>query len=93
MPDACPVYRPRKPHLTPFYQVYQERFEKRYGFWRLYLKEVMVHYLECGDLSAGFARIRCDACGAERVLAFSCKERKFCPSQGSSRVKRDPWRI
>ena len=93
MPEACPVYRPRKPHLTPFYQVYQERFEKRYGFWRLYLKEVMVHYLECGDLSAGFARIRCDACGAERVLAFSCKERKFCPSQGSSRVKRDPWRI
>jgi len=43
-PEACPVDRPRKPHLTPFYQcvqdhyetleqVYQERFEKRYGFW------------------------------------------------------------
>jgi len=40
----------------------------------------MVHYLDCGDLHAGFARIRCDACGTERVLAFSCKERKFCPS-------------
>jgi hypothetical protein len=46
----------------------------------------MVHYLECGDLSAGFARIRCDACGTERALAFSCKERKFCPSCGQKRA-------
>jgi hypothetical protein len=49
MPEACPVYRPRKPHLTPFYQcvqdhfdtfeqVYEERFAKCYGFWRPYLK-------------------------------------------------------
>jgi hypothetical protein len=54
MPEACPVYRPRKPHLTSFYQcvqdhyetleqVYPERFAKRYGFWRPYLKEIMVH--------------------------------------------------
>ena len=62
---------PRKPHLTPFYQcvqdhyetleqVYPERFAKRYGFWRPYLKQVMVHYLSCGDLHEGFARIhRC----------------------------------
>ena len=59
-PEACPVYRPRRPHLTPFYQcvqdhyetleqVYPERFAKRYGFWRPYLKQIMVHYLECGD--------------------------------------------
>ena len=65
MPEACPVYRPRKPHLTPFYQcvqdhyetleqVYPERFEKRYGFWRPYLKEVMIRYLACGDLHARF---------------------------------------
>ena len=55
MPEACSVYRPRKPHLTPFYQCVQdhyealepfwpERFEKRYGFWRPYLKEVMVRH-------------------------------------------------
>ena len=97
MPDVCPVYRPRKPHLTPFYQcvqdhyesleqVYPERFVKRYGFWRPYLKEIMLHYLECGDLHRGFARIRCDACGTERILAFSCKERKFCPSCGQKRA-------
>jgi len=97
MPEACPVYRSRKPHLTPFYQcvqdhyetleqVYPERFAKRYGFWRPYLKEIMVNYLSCGDVHEGFARIRCDACGTERVLAFSCKERKFCPSCGQKRA-------
>jgi hypothetical protein len=49
MPEGCPVYRPRKPHLTPHYQcvqdhfetleqVYPERFAKRYGLWRPFLK-------------------------------------------------------
>jgi len=89
MPEACPVYCPRKPRLTPFYQcvqdhyetleqVYPERFAKRYGFWRPYLKEIMVHYLECGDLHSGFARIRCDACGTERLLALACTS--YCTS-------------
>ncbi len=66
MPDPCTVYRPRKPHLTPLYQCVQdhyealeslwsERFEKRSGFWRPYLKEVMVRYLACGDLHEDFA--------------------------------------
>lgn len=43
-------------------------------------KEVLVRYLECGDLHAGFARIRCDACGTERLLAYSCKRSYVCPS-------------
>jgi hypothetical protein len=91
MAEPCPVYRPRKPHLTPLYhcvqdhyealeQFWPERFEKRYGFWRPYLKEVMVRYLACGDPHEGFARIRCHACGTERILAFSCKRRYLCPS-------------
>ncbi len=78
MPEACPAYRPRKPHLTPFYQCVQdhyemleqvrpERFEKHFNLWRPYLKEVKIRYLACGDLHAGFARIRCDACGTERL--------------------------
>jgi hypothetical protein len=64
MPEACPVYRPRKPHLTPHYkcvqdhfetleQLWPERFEKHFGFWRPYLKEVMLRYLACGDLPDG----------------------------------------
>jgi len=91
MAEPSPVYRPRKPHLTPLYQCVQERyealeqlwperFEKRYGFWRPHLKEAMVRYLTCGDFHEGFARIRCEKCGTERILACSCKRRYLCPS-------------
>jgi hypothetical protein len=66
-------------HYEALEQFWPERFENRYGFWRPYLKEVMVRYLECGDLDNGFARIRCDECGTERALAFSCKRRYMCP--------------
>jgi hypothetical protein len=37
-------------------------------------------YLPCGILARGFARIRCDDCAAERLVAFSCKGRGVCPS-------------
>ncbi|MGH2982089.1 MAG: transposase, partial [Solirubrobacterales bacterium] len=36
-------------------------------------------YLRCGILAHGFARIRCDACAAERLVAFSCKGRGRLP--------------
>ena len=39
-----------------------------------------VSVLECGNLERGFARIRCDHCEHEYLLAFSCKSRCFCPS-------------
>jgi hypothetical protein len=34
----------------------------------------------------GFARIRCDACAAERLVAFSCKGRGACPSCNARRM-------
>jgi len=37
----------------------------------------------------GFARIRCPDCGEERLLMFSCKTRRFCPSCHSKR--REEW--
>jgi len=39
-------------------------------------------FLRCGVLAHGFARVRCGACGFERLLPFSCKGRGFCPSCG-----------
>lgn len=38
------------------------------------------------------ARIRCDACAHEYLLAFSCKGRYFCPSCHAKRLAlcRDP---
>ncbi len=43
-------------------------------------------YLGCGILAHGFVRARCDACGCERLVAFSCKGRGFCPSCGGRRM-------
>ena len=43
-------------------------------------------YLECGVLAHGFLRLHCDACGHDRLLAFSCKGRAICPSCGGRRM-------
>ena len=41
---------------------------------------------DCGDLHFGFARVKCEDCGHEYLLAFSCKRRHFCPSCHQKRV-------
>jgi hypothetical protein len=48
--------------------------------------ETLDRFLDCGDLHKGFARVRCDACGHEYVLPFSCKTRCFCPSCHQKRM-------
>jgi len=47
---------------------------------------VIHRYLDCGDLHNGFVRVKCPDCGAEYLLAFSCKRRHFCPSCHQKRV-------
>nr|WP_232222238.1 transposase zinc-binding domain-containing protein [Thioalkalivibrio paradoxus] len=44
------------------------------------------HFLECGILAHGFARARCDACGHDFLIAFSCKGRAVCPSCNTRRM-------
>jgi len=43
-------------------------------------------FLHCGVLKHGFLRVVCEHCHAERLLAFSCKKRGFCPSCGPRRM-------
>jgi hypothetical protein len=45
-----------------------------------HVEKELREYVGCGALGAGFLRLRCDGCGAERVVAFSCKGRGFCPT-------------
>jgi hypothetical protein len=83
-PDG--VYRPRHPETTVFYQVmeqhfdryvyaYEERFEPRSGPLRSSVRPAVEAFLGCGRLDGGtgFARIRCDSCKAEHLLALSCR--------------------
>ncbi|MBC8421353.1 MAG: transposase [Actinobacteria bacterium] len=89
-------YRRRKPQHTPYYQCiedhyeqfkrsYDRNFSKKYGYLRSHIEKVIFQYLDCGILHNGFARIRCE-CGHEKLLAFSCKRRHFCPSCHAKRV-------
>lgn len=43
-------------------------------------------YLTCGRLEHGFLRVRCETCHHEKLVAFSCKRRGFCPSCGVRRM-------
>ena len=76
------LYRPRQARQTPLYQLletyyedvkalWEERFEKTYGYWRGFVDAVVARYLDCGVPEAGFARLKCDSCGAEKLLGFS----------------------
>ena len=85
------VYRARNPKKSPLWQcahrhydefeaAYPEAYQPRYGVLRPIIPEVVHKFLECGNLERGFARIRCDHCEHEYLLAFSCKSRWFCPT-------------
>jgi hypothetical protein len=64
---------------------WEERFERRCGFWRGSVDEQVGRYLDCGLYENGFARIRCPDCAEEYLLAFSCKTRELCPSCAAKR--------
>ena len=66
--------------------MYDERFAREYGPWRPVVAQVTDKFLACGILEHGFARIRCDACAHEYLLAFSCKGRYVCPSCHAKRL-------
>jgi len=87
-------YRARNPRATPLYRLFEahfdevrgrweERFERRCGFWSGFVDEQVRRYLDCGLFENGFARIRCPECSEEYLLAFSCKTRELCPTCGS----------
>ena len=90
------VYRPRRPTTTPLYPVVQhhletflaqatERDPMGYGVPSWVEKDLRA-YLRCGILAHGFARVRCEDCGHERLLAFSCAGRGVCPSCNTRRM-------
>ena len=96
-PVAHGVYKPRRPQASPLFRlvqdhlhrlqtVYDERFAHEYGPWRPVVGQVADKFLACGILEHGFARIRCDACAHEYLLAFSCRGRYFCPSCHAKRL-------
>ena len=84
--QASPLFRLVQDHFRTLAAVYDERFAPTYGAWRAVVPEVADKFLACGVLEHGFARVRCDRCAHEYLLAFSCKARYFCPSCHAKRL-------
>ncbi len=72
-------------HLETFLAQATETDPMGYGVPSWVEKDLRA-YLRCGILAHGFARLKCEDCGHERLLAFSCKGRGICPSCNTRRM-------
>ena len=90
------VYRPRQPraqplfkilsdHFPAFLQDYEAKHQKTWGARRHVVERAVPRFLRCGLLEFGFARLYCEGCRGERLLAFSCRQRGLCTSCGAKR--------
>ena len=79
-PRRSPLWQCAHRHFAAFVQRYPHDYQPRLGPLRPVISQVIHKFLDCGNLDRGFARIRCDHCCHEYLLAFSCKCRWFCPS-------------
>ncbi|MGH7261640.1 MAG: transposase, partial [Nitrospiraceae bacterium] len=87
-------YERRRPEETTLYTLVQDHLETFLAQVELetgmglpdFVKEEFDAFLECGILAHGFLRLRCADCAHEKLVAFSCKRRGFCPSCGARRM-------
>jgi hypothetical protein len=89
------TYEPRHPSQGLLYQIVHDHFETfraqtaslrdGEGLPR-FVEQEFRDFLQCGWLAGGFARFRCDDCGLDRLVPFSCKGRALCPSCGGRRM-------
>ena len=92
---AVATYKPRDPSRTVLYKVVADHLETSLatldadptakGFPQ-YVQDEFYASLQCGVLAHGFVRLGCDTCPHQMLLAFSCKQRGFCPSCAGRRM-------
>ncbi len=78
------LHRVVREHLQTFLWELDRREHERGA--PLFVKREFQRFVRCGVLAHGFARSRCTGCGTDRLVAFSCKGRGFCPSCGRRRM-------
>jgi hypothetical protein len=81
-PEATLLYRLVEQHYPVFRELRARDGRSLPG----HVQEEFGAYLKCGRLQEGFLRVRCGSCQAEKLVAFSCKKRGFCPSCGGRRM-------
>jgi putative transposase/transposase-like zinc-binding protein len=95
MGSVVPVFRPRDAEHTVLHQVIAEHLE---GFLRTvaeagdgvglpqFVEREFREFLTCGVVEHGVARFRCEGCGREHLVPFSCKGRAWGPGCGGRRM-------
>ena len=86
--DVTPqVYQSRHPERTMPYQLIQQHAKSWLAQPQAkgdsiprYIEKGFSRFMDCGILAKGFARVRCDYCGDDFLVAFSCKDRGICRS-------------
>ena len=87
------MYARRQPEVTLLYKLIEQYYpdfvahlDMQNRILPKYVHNEFEAYLQCGILSHGFLRVRCECCQHERLVAFSCKRRGFCPSCCAKRM-------
>jgi hypothetical protein len=82
-PEQTTLYRPVQQHAASFFAQAEDAAGADLP---QFVKDEFDAFLECGILAHGFLRLRCGDCGHDKLVAFSCKRRGFCPSCGARRM-------
>jgi hypothetical protein len=88
-----PGYARHRPEQTLLYQLVEAHYPAFLAAREAadrplpkYVQREFEAYLRCGRFDYGFLRVKCESCQAEKLVAFSCKRRGFCPSCGARRM-------
>lgn len=81
-PENTLLYQLVKEHWARFQNMLVEQGRSLPG----YVVREFEDYLKCGRLERGFLRVQCESCHSEKLVAFSCQRRGFCPSWGARRM-------
>lgn len=88
------TYQRRKPEhmvlhmcLTEHLPRFLSRCEDLDRYVPRFVQREFEGFLRCGILDYGFARVHCPECSYDRLVAFSCKGRGFCPGCGARRME------
>ena len=87
-------YERRRPEGTLLHRLVREHLETSLAQVQArtgtglpeFVRDEFEAFLECGILAHGFLRVRCVDCANEKLVAFACKRRGFCPSCGARRM-------
>ena len=82
-PERATLYRLVQQHAQTFFAQTEEATGASLP---QFIQDEFDAFLECGILAHGFVRLRCADCGHDKLVAFSCKRRGFCPSCGARRM-------